>query len=119
MPSYRLPSSGAKSECLRPLQLRTTRTGLPDFQSFASAPLTASNLATLQFFARALHHKPNLPSRVRTAQVATRRTLKFQWYYILDLPHKWSSLSQDSLPSHIMHGTVLQSPSTCQCQYVR
>lgn len=59
MPSYRFPSSGLYLLCLRPLQLRTTLTGLPSFQFFASAPflsltgmlqLRASALIRSKFF---------------------------------------------------------------------
>ncbi|KAG8593413.1 hypothetical protein GDO81_000818 [Engystomops pustulosus] len=38
MPSHRLPSTEAYALCLFPLALHTTRTGLPVFQSSASAP---------------------------------------------------------------------------------
>ena len=53
MPSYLLPSSGLNLLCLRPLELRTTLTGLPAFQSRASAP-SFSLTAALQLRARAL-----------------------------------------------------------------
>ena len=50
--NYLLPSSGANLECLRPLAFLTTRTGLPPFQSLATAPV--SLMAVLQFKANAL-----------------------------------------------------------------
>lgn len=56
MPSYRLPSVGAYLLCLRPLTLRTTRTGFPERQSLASAPLR-SLMGALQLRASALQGK--------------------------------------------------------------
>lgn len=53
IPSYLFPSSGQYLLCLRPLQLRTTLTGLPSFQFFASAPFL-SLTGTLQLRANAL-----------------------------------------------------------------
>ena len=53
MPSYRFPSSGEYLLCLRPLQLRTTLTGLPSFQFLASAPFL-SLTGMLQLRATAL-----------------------------------------------------------------
>lgn len=53
MPSYLFPSSGQNLLCFRPLQLRTTRTGLPSFQFLDSAPFL-SLTGTLQLRASAL-----------------------------------------------------------------
>ena len=53
IPSYLFPSSGQYLLCLRPLQLRTTLTGLPSFQFLDSAPFL-SLTGTLQLRARAL-----------------------------------------------------------------
>lgn len=53
IPSYRFPSSGQYLLCLRPLQLRTTLTGLPCFQFLDSAPFL-SLTGTLQLRANAL-----------------------------------------------------------------
>lgn len=53
IPSYRFPSSGQYLLCLRPLQLRTTLTGLPSFQFFACAPFL-SLTGMLQLRASAL-----------------------------------------------------------------
>ena len=52
MPSYLFPSSGAYLDIFLSLQLRTTLTGLPFFQSFAWAPF--SLIEASQFFASAL-----------------------------------------------------------------